>query len=112
MVSSIVAYKLGRGYVAGALSYVSKFSFPNRIALWAIIGLFWGAISGAAGGLVIVLIGSIFAAIAGGVIGFIAVPIMFALHSSIRVGDLIETKHFLPIAFGVTLSICALILGL
>ena len=112
LVASIVAYKLGRGYVPGAVRYVSEFSFPNRVALWAIIGLFWGAISGAAGGLVIVLVGSIFAGIAGGIVGAIAVPIMVALHSSMRAGDLIETKHFLPIAFGITLSICAFVLGL
>jgi hypothetical protein len=29
----------------------------------------------------------------------------------VRVGDFIETKHFLPIAFGIALSVCALILG-
>jgi hypothetical protein len=45
-------------------------------------------------------------------VGTFAVPIMVALHSSVKVGDFIETKHFLPIAFGVTLSICAIILGL
>ena len=112
LVTSVVGFQIGRRYVPGTLRYFSGFSFPNRIALWTALGVAWGATSGAAGGLVIFLIGSIFAGIAGGVIGAVAVPLIVALHSSVRVGDFIETKHFLPIAFGVILSICAFILGL
>ena len=111
-VTGVVALKLGQRYVPGALRSTSGFSVPNRVALWALTGSLWGAISGAAGGLVIFLVGSIFAAIAGGIVGALTVPVMVALLSSVRVGDFVETKHFLPIAFGVTLSICAFILGL
>ena len=112
LVTGIVAFQIGRRYIPGALRYISGFSLPNRVGLWAVLGLMWGATSGAAGGLVIFLIGSIFAGIAGGVIGAVAVPTMVALHSSVRVGDLIEPKHFLPIALGIIFSICSFILGL
>ena len=112
VVTTIVAFQIGRSYVPGALRYISGFSLPNRLALWSFLGLVWGAVSGAAGGLLILLVGSIFAGIVGAMIGAIAVPLMVGLHSSVRVGDFIETKHFLPIAFGVILSICAFILGL
>ena len=111
LVTGIVGFQIGRAYVPGTLRYISGFSLPNRFALWSVLGLVWGGISGAAGGLFIFLIGSIFAAIAGGIVGMVAVPIMVALHSTVRVGDFVEAKHFLPIAFGVTLSLCAFILG-
>jgi hypothetical protein len=112
MVTSVIAFQLGRRYIPGVLRSVSEFSILNRVALWAVIGFFWGAISGAAGGLVIFLIGSVFAAIVGGIIGSITLPVIVTLYSSVRVGDVIETKHFLPIAVGVTLSVCAFFLGL
>ena len=112
VVTTIVAFQIGRNYIPGALRYISGFSLPNRVALWSFLGLVWGAASGAAGGLLILLVGSIFAGIVGGMVGAIAVPVMVGLHSSVKVGDFIETKHFLPIAFGVILSICAFILGL
>jgi hypothetical protein len=110
--TGLIGLVLGQRYVPKAVKYASNFSLPNRVALWILIGLAWGAISGASGGMVIFVIGSIFGAILGGLVGAVTVPIMLALHSSVNVGDTIEAKHFLPIAFGVTLSVCALVLGL
>ena len=112
VVAGIIGFQLGQRFVPGALRYISSFRASGRLHLWIILGLAWGALSGAAGGLVIVLIGSIPGAIVGSMVGAIAVPVMVALHSSVRVGDFIETKHFLPIAFGITLSVCAFLLGL
>jgi hypothetical protein len=108
--TGIAGYASGK-YVPSALRRISKFSFPNRVALMSLTGFAWGAVSGAIGGLFLFIIGSVFAAIAGGFIGAVALPVLVALHTPLRHGDCVELKHFLPIAFGITLSLCALILG-
>ena len=112
ILTGIVGLALGRRFACGALRKMSSFALPNRVALWSVLGLAWGIISGAAGGLVFLLVGSIPGAIIGGMVGAVTVPSMIALHSTVRMGDFIEAKHFLPIAFGITLSLCAFIAGL
>lgn len=112
VLTGLAGFGLGQRYVPGRLRAIDNFAPPNRIALWSVLGLVWGSASGAAGGALFFLIGSIFGAIIGGIVGAITVPIMIALHSSVRAGDFVEAKHFLPIAFGITLPICAFLLGL
>jgi hypothetical protein len=109
--TGLVGYSTGR-FIPVAVRYASKFRFPNRVLLLSMFGLAWGGVSGLVGGLFLSIIGSIFAGILGGVAGAITLPVLVALHSMMRRGDLIETKHFVPIAFGITLTVCALILGL
>jgi hypothetical protein len=99
-------------FVPKAIENLSKFRQPNRLAMLVLVGAGWGAASGAIGGLFLFVIGALFGGLAGGVIGAVSLPILVGLHSALRIGDLIEIKHFLPIAFGITLTLCALILGL
>ena len=112
ILTGLAGFGLGRRYVPRAVQYASGFRMPSRLFIWILIGLAWGMLSGAAGGAVILLIGSILGAIIGGVVGAVTVPIMIGLHTLMRAGDFIEAKHFLPIAFGITLPVCALVLGL
>lgn len=109
--TGVVGYATGR-FVPGAVNGFARFRLANRVVLLSLVGFVWGGFSGAIGGLFIFIIGAFFAAIAGGVIGAVALPVLVALHTALRRGDLIEIKHFLPMAFGVTLSLCAFILGL
>ena len=113
-VASVVTGLTGyasRKFVASAVESSSHFRLPNRIVALSVIGLAWGAASGAVGGLFLFVIGSIFAGIVGGVIGAVTLPLLIGLRSFVRHGDLVEMRHFLPIAFGITLTLCALILG-
>jgi hypothetical protein len=100
-----------RKFVSSAVERSSYFRLPNRIAALSVIGLAWGAVSGAVGGLFILVFGSIFGGIFGGAIGAVTLPILIGLQSFVRRGDLVDMRHFLPIAFGITLTLCALILG-
>ena len=109
-VTGITCFALGR-VVPSMIGRISDFRLPNRIVLISLIGFCWGAIAGAAGGLFLFAIGAIFGAILGGLAGLLAVPIFVLFHSTVRAGDLIERRHFLPIAFGITLSLCAFLLG-
>jgi len=109
-VTGIVGYLTGR-FVATAVERAGQFRQPNRIMLIVLTGLAWGAVSGAAGGLLIFIVGAIFAAIIGGVIGALCLPVIATLFGLVRKGDLIELKHFLPITLGTTLSVCAFVVG-
>jgi len=109
-VTGMAGYVTGK-YVPGWIGRVSNFRLPNRVAMYSLIGMGWGAISGATGGLFLFVIGSIFGGIAGALIGAITVPILIVSYEALRRGEFIELKHFLPVAFGITLSLCAFILG-
>lgn len=112
------------GLLAGAAGYLSgkltaktvkraeNFSFPNRVALIAFVGMTWGIACGAAGGLVIFILGAIPAAFVGGVTAAVSLPIFATLLSSVRRGEKVALGHFLPISTGIVLTISAFILGL
>ena len=108
--TGVVGYATGR-LIPAWVNAISGFALPNRIAFLSLIGLGWGAVSGAVGGLFLFFIGALFGGIAGGVIGAVSLPVLVGMHSLLRSGDFIELKHFLPIAFAITLSLCAFILG-
>ena len=76
------------------------------------IGFLWGASAGAAGGVVIFIFGALFGAVLGGIVGAAALPVFATLHRWLKKGEFIELKHFLPLAFGIVLTICGFILGL
>jgi hypothetical protein len=103
---------VSRKFVSSAVDRSSRFRLPNRILMLSLIGAVWGAVSGAVGGLALFVIGSIFAGITGAVVGAVALPLLIGLRSLVGHGDFIEMRHFLPIAFGITFTLCALILGL
>lgn len=108
--TGVAAYASGR-LVASLVGRMGNFHVANRVALLSLTGFAWGAFSGAIGGLFLFIIGSVFAAIIGGMVGSVALPLFVGLREPLRRGDMIEVRHFLPIAFGITFSLCALLLG-
>jgi hypothetical protein len=87
-------------------------SWSVMLLLAPLIGLTWGIISGGAGGVIIFVIGALFGAILGGAVGMVALPAFAVFHRLLKRGDMIERRHFLPLAFGITFTICSFILGL
>jgi hypothetical protein len=75
-------------------------------------GVLWGIITGGAGGIIVFFIGAFFGALLGSMVGSVALPAFTVFHRLLKKGDLMDARHFLPIGFGVTFIICALILGL
>ena len=105
------------GYFSGilvgkAVRETMKLRGWKRMTLLPFLGLTWGLVSGGTGGIFIFLIGSIVGAVIGGAVGTVALPTFALLHHFTRRGECIDTKHFLPLAFGVTVTICCFILGL
>lgn len=104
------------GYFSGKLvgkmvREAETYSWWLMILLLPFIGMFWGVMAGGAGGVIVFLFGAMFGALFGALVGGAALPIFAVFHRLLKKGESIELKHFMPLAFGVALTICAFILG-
>ncbi len=111
LISAVVGFFSGK-IVAKIVRYIENNSWSVMLLALPFIGMLWGGVSGAAGGIVVFIFGAFFGAILGGMVGSVALPIFTIFHRLLKKGESIELKHFLPIAFGVTFVICGFILGL
>jgi hypothetical protein len=111
LISSVVGFFSGK-VVAKAARYFENKSWLTMMLVMPLIGLLWGIVSGGAGGIIVFIVGAFFGAILGGIVGSVALPAFSILHRLLKKGEMIELKHFLPIAFGTAFIICGFILGL
>jgi hypothetical protein len=111
LVSGFVGSFSGK-LVGRAVRNLEKRSWSSMVLIMPFVGLLWGIVAGGAGGLIIFVIGAFFGAFLGGIVGALALPAFVVLHRLLKRGDVIDQRHFLPLAFGVTLTICSFILGL
>jgi len=110
LVTAVVGYFSGQ--IVGRLVRGLEKSTPTRIALLSpLFGFLWGGVCGGIGGIFIFVIGAFFGVFIGGAVGAVALPIFIAFHLLVKSGDMIDRRHFLPIALGVTLTICSFIFG-
>lgn len=105
------------GFSAGKLigrmiSTAENYSWNKMLPLLPLIGILWGILAGGIGGIFIFVIGAIFGAFIAAVVGSVAIPVFTIFHRLLKRGEMIELKHFLPLAFGLALTISAFILGL
>ena len=111
LISAVVGFFSGK-FIGKTVKELEKLSWTKMLLISPFVGLVWGILAGGAGGAIIFLIGAIFGAMLGGVVGAAALPVFIIFHRLMKKGEAIEQKHFFPIAFGVTFTICAFILGL
>lgn len=110
IVSAITGYFTGK-LVGKVVLQLENVSWHRMILALPLVGLLWGIISGGAGGIFIFIIGAIFGAMIGGLVGSLALPAFTIFHRLFKRGDKLEMNLFLPMAFGITFIISALILG-
>ncbi len=77
-----------------------------------LVGVFWGILIGGAGGVIVLVVGAFLGAVIGAAVGGVVLPTFVLFHRLLKRGDLIDRKHFLPLAFGITFVISAFFLGL
>lgn len=112
IVGTSVAGVLTGGIAARAARAAFKHRATVAISILPLIGLVWGLVSGALGGIFIFGIGAFFGAVFGAVIGAAAVPVFAIIHNLLRRGDVIEKKQLLPVTIGIASTVSAVILGL
>lgn len=111
LVSAITGYFSGK-LVGKMAREAERSSWIKMLIALPLIGIIWGMVSGGAGGMIFFIFGGFFGAFFGAMVGVVALPLFGIAHRSLKKGDLIARNQFLPIAFGITLTICALILGI
>lgn len=101
------------GKLVGRMTFDTEFKSWNRmILLVPLIGILWGIVAGAAGGVLFFVIGAVFGAVCAAAVGAVALPAFAVFHRLLKRGEFIERSQFLPVAFGIALAISAFILGL
>lgn len=111
LVSTVVGYFSGK-FIGKIVFGLEKMSWSKMLMMLPLIGIFWGIMAGGAGGIIVFGIGAFFGAVVGGAVGGAALPLFSIFHRLLKRGDKIESKHFLPLAFGITFIISAFFLGL
>jgi len=110
-VCMVVGYFSGK-LVGRIVAELEKSSWTAMLLLMPFVGVLWGVLTGAAGGVFIFVIGAFFGAALASLVGAAALPAFAVFHRWLKKGDSIEEKHFFPIALGISCIITALILGL
>lgn len=111
IITAIVGYFSGK-MIGRIVRESETYSWHLMILLMPFVGILWGILTGGAGGAIVFLIGAVFGAAFGAIIGGAAIPVFAIFHRLLKKGEMIELKHFLPVAFGITFTICAFILGI
>jgi hypothetical protein len=112
IICATVGYYSGKNVISKLATKAENYSWSSMVLLMPLIGVLWGIITGGIGGVFIFIIGALFGAIIASIVGSVALTTFTVFHRLLKRGDSIEQKHSLPIAFGITATICAFILGL
>jgi hypothetical protein len=109
--SAVTGFYTGK-IVGRWMTTINRLHILNRAVALTTIGLLWGVVAGAAGGVLFFVVGAFVGAIIGGIVGGAALPVFSVLYNFLRRGDVIDKRYLLPLAFGITLTICGFVLGL
>ncbi len=111
IICAVTGYWMGVA-LSRSVEYIERDSWSTMMVLAPVLGMGWGAVTGAAGGFIFFGIGAVFGAYMAMAVGAVAFALFAALHRLVWRGGMIDARHFWPLASGVTLVISALILGL
>ena len=112
---NIVCCLTGRGMGAAfsrTLADMKRWSWSKMMLILPLIGIVWGGVAGAAGGLVFFGFGAFFGVACAIPVGIAAFTLFAPLHRLLARGGMIDARHFWPLACGITTIISALILGM
>ncbi len=107
-----IAVGLNMGKVVGRkMEKFARASWIKMLLFSLLMALLWAAVTGYAGGVIIFIVGGFFGVGFALPVALAAFPAFAVLHRLMERGRLIERKHLLPIAYGISLTISAFILG-
>lgn len=107
---ALVGYGMG-GALGRSVDNLERAPWGQMLGISMLMGLAWGAVTGAAGGMLFFIIGALFGIICAMPVGFIAFALFTPLHRTLARGGVIDARHFWPVASGIIMLIVALILS-
>ncbi len=106
----LVGRKFG-GFLGRQVGDPRSRSLAGALFVAVLYGLFWGVVTGAAGGAVAFLVGAFAGIFVAVPVALAAFPVFAVLHRLLSHGGMIEERQVWPLAFGVPLTIAAVILS-
>jgi hypothetical protein len=106
----LVGWNMGR-VVGKQMEKLERSSWSTMIVSSIMLALFWALVTGAAGGTIVFLIGGLAGIVFALPVAVAAFPTFAIFHRFLERGHLVERKHLLPVAYGISLAISAFILG-
>lgn len=103
-VCCLVGYAMG-GYVGKRMETIERRSWSLTMLAAIFYGALWGLVTGGTGGCVFIGFGAIFGAIFAIPIGTLAFTLFIPLHRLLMRGGIIDRRHLLPLACGITAAI-------
>jgi len=111
VVCAVVGYAMGSALSRNALQLEHE-SLSRVVELLPLLGAGWGGVTGLAGGFFFFGFGAFYGFFHGLLVGSAGFLMFASLHRALECGGMIERRHFLPIAFGISAAIAAFIIGL
>ena len=109
-VCCLVGRKFG-AYLGRRVGDPRAWSWPFYVFSSLVMAVAWAVVTGAAGGAVALIIGAVFGVVCAVPVALAAFPVFAVLHRLLSHGGMIEKHDLWPLAFGVSLTIAALILS-
>lgn len=109
-VCCFVGRKMGR-FVGRKFCEPRPRSLPLLLLCSVLMAVLWGLVTGAAGGAICFLVGSVLGVACAVPVSLAAFPVFAVLHRAISGDGMIEARKLWPLACGVTLTAAALILS-
>jgi hypothetical protein len=109
---NVICCLVGRwfaGYLGRWMSNPRTRSYPGFAFIVYLMIVAWSAVTGCLGGALFFGIGAIFGAIFAAPVALVGFPVFAILHRLISRGGMIEARHTWPLAFGIPLTIAAMI---
>jgi hypothetical protein len=98
--------------VSRMVSSIERDAWSLMLIESLIVGFLWALGTGAAGGVLIFIIGAMIGAACAIPVGILAFGLFIPLHRLLARGGMIDSRHLWPLACGVVLTVTALILGM
>lgn len=111
VICALVGRGMGRGLGKSAFK-IERFSWSAMLLTMPFVGLTWGLVTGFLGGLIFFGLGAIGGVMIAAPVGAIAFTVFAILHRLLERGSLIDSRHFLPLAYGISIAMAAFFLGL
>lgn len=90
---------------------LERASWHRMIVGTLLLGFVWGIVTGAASGVLLYGIGAFIVPFFTAPLGMVAFTLFTLLHRLLVRGDMIDARHFWPLACGITMFIAALVLN-
>ena len=110
LICALVGWRMG-ARLGRSMGEFERGGWPRTILYTLAVALGWATVTGAAGGFLFFVVGSIFGVLCALAVAVPAFLVFASLHRLLARGGMIDARHLRPLAWGVPATVAALILS-